>query len=302
MFKKLQFLFLIMLPIGLWAQFSLSGNVYDAETNQALPGASIVLNNSFRTTVTDLNGNFTFVGLKSGKYIIKVSYVGYETSKKKVSLNKNHSLSIALNTTIYMSDEIIVSASRSNEELSVSNVTISQSDLKKSNAGQDLPYLLSMSPSLVVTSDAGAGVGYTGMRIRGTDLSGINVTLNGVPVNDGESQSVFFVDMPDLASSLDNVQIQRGVGSSTNGAAAFGASINMKTDEYTADPYASLNMAGGSFNTLKANVKFGTGLMNGKWNFNGRLSSITSDGYVDRASSDLKSAYFSGAYMAKKIF
>ncbi len=264
MFKKLQILFLVILPMGLMAQFSLSGNVYDSETNQPLPGANIVLDNSFRTTVSDLNGNFTFTNLKDGKYLIKASYVGYETINKKVIVRQNHNINIALKPTIYMSDEIIVSASRSNEELSVSNTTISQSDLKKSNTGQDLPYLLSMSPSLVVTSDAGAGVGYTGMRIRGTDLSGINVTLNGVPVNDGESQSVFFVDMPDLASSLDNIQIQRGVGSSTNGAAAFGASINMKTDEYTADPYASVNMAGGSFNTMKANVKFGTGLMNGK--------------------------------------
>jgi iron complex outermembrane receptor protein len=157
-----------------------------------------------------------------------------------------------------------------------------------------------MSPSLVVTSDAGAGVGYTGMRIRGTDLRGINVTLNGIPVNDGESSTVFFVDLPDLASSLDDVQIQRGVGTSTNGAAAFGASINMKTDEYAPDPYAGINTAYGSFNTLKSNVKFGTGLMNGKWNFNGRLSSITSDGFIDRASSDLKSAYFSAAYYGEK--
>ncbi len=300
MFKKLQILFFVILPMGLMAQFSLSGNVYDSETNQPLPGANIVLDNSFRTTVSDLNGNFTFTNLKDGKYLIKATYVGYETINKKVIVRQNHNINIALKPTIYMSDEIIVSASRSNEELSVSNTTISQSDLKKSNTGQDLPYLLSMSPSLVVTSDAGAGVGYTGMRIRGTDLSGINVTLNGVPVNDGESQSVFFVDMPDIASSLDNIQIQRGVGSSTNGAAAFGASINMKTDEYTADPYASVNMAGGSFSTMKANVKFGTGLMNGKWNFNGRLSSITSDGYIDRASSDLKSAYFSGAYYGEK--
>ena len=300
MFKKLQILFFLLLPMGLWAQFNLSGNVYDGETNQPLSGANVVLNNSFRTTVTDLEGNFTFINLKKGKYLLKITYVGYEASKKKITVNQNHSVNIALNPTIYMSDEIIVSASRSNEKLSVSNTTISQSDLKKANTGQDLPYLLSMSPSLVVTSDAGGGIGYTGMRIRGTDLSGINVTLNGVPVNDGESQSVFFVDLPDLASSLDNVQIQRGVGSSTNGAAAFGASINMKTDEYTSDPYASVNMAGGSFNTMKANVKFGTGLMNGKWNFNGRLSSITSDGYVDRASSNLKSAYFSGAYYGEK--
>lgn len=300
MFKGLQILFLAMLPMGLLAQYSLSGNVYDSETKQALPFANVVLDNSFRATVTDNKGDFVFPALKEGKHTVKITYVGYETIIRKVQLRKNHHLSIALNPVVYLSDEIIVSASRSNEKLSVSVTTITNDDLKKSNTIQDLPYLLSMSPSLVVTSDAGAGVGYTGMRIRGTDLSGINVTLNGVPVNDGESQTVFFVDMPDLASSLDNVQIQRGVGSSTNGAAAFGASINMKTDEYTADPYASAYLAAASFNTFKANVKFGTGLINAKWNFNGRLSSISSDGYIDRASSNMKSAYFSGGYYGEK--
>ncbi len=300
MFKKLQILFLVMLPLGIMAQYNISGNVYDSKTNKPLPGANIVVNNGFRTTVSDQNAKFTFENLKEGKYVIKITYVGYKASSKKISVNKNHNLNIALEPTVYMSDEIIVSASRSNEKLSVSSTTIDHNLIKNSNTGQDLPYLLSMSPSLVVTSDAGAGIGYTGMRIRGTDLSGINVTLNGVPVNDGESQAVFFVDLPDLASSLDNIQIQRGVGSSTNGAAAFGASINMKTDEYTADPFASVNLAGGSFATMKANVKFGTGLMRGKWNFNGRFSKIKSDGYVDRASSNLESAYFSGGYYGDK--
>ena len=300
MFKKLQILLLALMPLGLMAQFSLSGNVYDKKTNQPLPGANIVLKNTVRTTVSNLNGVFVFDNLKEGKYTISISYIGYQLAEENVELKKNHSVNIAMQPTVYISDEIIVSASRTSDRLSAASVTVSQNEIRKSNTGQDLPYLLSMSPSLVVTSDAGAGVGYTGMRIRGTDLRGINVTLNGVPVNDGESSTVYFVDLPDLASSLDDIQIQRGVGTSTNGAAAFGASINMKTDEYTHDPYASINTAYGSFNTLKSNVKFGTGLMNGKWNFNGRLSSITSDGFIDRASSDLKSAYFSGAYYGEK--
>ena len=300
MFKKIQIILFLLVPLGLMAQFTVKGRVIDKGTNTTLTGASVILNNTFRATSTDLDGLFSFNKLKSGKYLLKVSYIGYETYEKSLDLNSNKSIEISLESKIYMGDEIIVSASRVNTNLSNSKSELSQRDFEVKNTGQDLPYLLSMTPSLVVTSDAGGGVGYTGMRIRGTDLSGINVTLNGVPINDGESQAVFFVDLPDIASSIDNIQIQRGVGTSINGAAAFGASINIKTDEYTTDPYGELNTAAGSFNTMKATAKFGTGLFNNKWNFNGRISTIKSDGYIDRASSDLKSAYLSGSYYGEK--
>ena len=299
MFKRIQILILLLIPLGVMAQSSLNGKVNDNSNGQTLAGATVVLNNGFRATSTDENGSYAFQRLKPGKYLIKVSYIGYETVEQKIDLKSNQNLDISLIPKVYMGDEIIVSASRINENLSNSKSEVSQRDIKVKNTGQDLPYLLSMTPSLVVTSDAGGGVGYTGMRIRGTDLSGINVTLNGVPINDGESQAVFFVDLPDIASSIDNIQIQRGVGTSINGAAAFGASINIKTDEYTTKPYGELNTAAGSFNTIKATAKFGTGLINGKWNFNGRISTINSEGYVDRASSDLRSAYLSGAYYGK---
>ena len=175
-----------------------------------------------------------------------------------------------------------------------------RAEIEKKNTGQDLPYLLNSIPSTVVSSDAGAGIGYTGLRIRGTDLTGINVTLNGVPVNDGESHSVYFVDLPDLASSINDVQVQRGVGTSTNGAASFGASINIKTGDNNPNPNAEISSSFGSFNTYSNTLSFGSGLLNSKWNISGRLSSIKSDGYVDRASSNLKSAYLSGSYYGKK--
>lgn len=286
--------------MGVFAQVNFSGKIFDQSSGKPLPGATIVLNNTFSTASSAANGSFSFNKLKAGNYQFKVSYIGFETIEKTIELKEDYNENISLVPKIYMGDEIIVKASRISSDLSNSHSEISQQDLKIKNTGQDLPYLLSMTPSLVITSDAGGGVGYTGMRIRGTDLTGINVTLNGVPVNDGESQTVYFVDLPDIASSVDNIQIQRGVGTSTNGAAAFGASINIKTDEFTTDPYAEINSSAGSFNTLKSTLKFGTGLLNGKWNFNARVSSINSDGYVDRAASDLKSAYFSGGYYGEK--
>lgn len=302
MFKKVQitFLFFMLFNLGLMAQFSLKGRVYDSGNGKSLPGATVMIDNTFKATATDKKGEFTISKLKAGDYIVKISFIGYKTLHKTIELNSDKTLEFALEPTVYMSDEIIVRASRDKVNSNNSKTEVTQADLKSVNTGQDLPYLLSMSPSMVITSDAGSGIGYTGMRIRGSDLSRINVTLNGVPVNDGESQGVFFVDLPDLASSIDNIQIQRGVGTSTNGAAAFGASINIKTDEFSADPYAELNSAVGSFNTLKSSLKFGSGLIGGKWNFNGRVSTITSDGYIDRASSDLKSAYLSGSYYGDK--
>ena len=193
-------------------------------------------------------------------------------------------------------DEVNVNALRASEKTPMTFTDITEKAIEEQNLGQDLPYLLSTTPSVVTTSDAGAGVGYTGFRVRGSDATRINVTINGIPLNDSESQGVWWVNMPDFASSIENIQIQRGVGSSTNGASAFGATINLKTDGLNSKAYAVTNNTIGSFNTLKNNVEFGTGLINGKFVVDGRLSKISSDGYIDRATSDLKSFYFSGGY------
>ena len=173
---------------------------------------------------------------------------------------------------------------------------------EKINHGVDIPILLDQATSVVTTSDAGAGVGYTGIRVRGSDATRVNVTINGIPLNDSESQGTFWVDLPDLSSSTNDIQIQRGVGASTNGASAFGASINLSTlNSFDASsPYGEISNSFGSFNTQKNTLKLGTGLIDGKWNFEGRLSRIVSDGFIERASADLNSYYLSGTYLGKK--
>jgi iron complex outermembrane receptor protein len=301
MFKKLFISVVIaLMPWFLQAQFVLNGKVVNASNGEALPGANVVLGKTLSATTTGLNGEFTFTKLKKGMYALKVSYVGFETYQSMVKLENNQQLNIQLKPKAYMSDEVIISAIRAGAQSPTTHENLSSRDIDANNMGQDLPYVLSLTPSVVVSSDAGAGVGYTGLRIRGVDLTGINVTLNGVPVNDAESQGVYFVDLPDLASSVDNIQIQRGVGTSSNGSAAFGASLNIKTDRFDPKAYAEYNGAYGSFNTFKNTLRFGSGLLNNHWLVNGRFSTIHSDGYIDRASSDLQSAYMSAAYYSKK--
>jgi len=196
-------------------------------------------------------------------------------------------------------EEVNVNAIKADKNTPIAFTNLSKKEIEKSNLGQDLPFLISLTPSIVTTSDAGAGIGYTGFRIRGTDPSRINVTINGIPLNDSESQGVWWVNMPDFASSLENIQIQRGVGTSTNGAATFGASINLQTIGINEVAYTKTNNTFGSFNTLKNNIELGTGVINNKFTFDTRLSKIISDGYIDRAESDLKSLYIQGAYFDK---
>jgi iron complex outermembrane receptor protein len=198
-------------------------------------------------------------------------------------------------------NEVVVSATRVNKNSPVAHENITADDIEKQNHGVDLPILLDQSTSVVTTSDAGGGVGYTGIRIRGSDATRVNVTINGIPLNDAESQGSFWVDLPDISSSTASIQIQRGVGSSTNGAGAFGASINLNTlGSDGVKPFGEISNSFGSFNTIKNTVRFGTGLLNNNWTFEGRLSQLKSDGYIDRASSDLKSYYLSGGYVGDK--
>jgi iron complex outermembrane recepter protein len=198
--------------------------------------------------------------------------------------------------------ELVVNATRANSKSAMAFTNVFQKEIKKQNLGQDLPFLLNQLPSVVVSSDAGAGVGYTGIRIRGTDPTRINVTLNGIPYNDSESQGVYWVNMPDFASSVQSIQVQRGVGTSTNGAGAFGGSINVNTLQLNKDAYVEVNNSIGSFNTFKTNILASTGLLNDRFVLDARLSSIKSDGFVDRASSDLKSYYVSGGYYQNNSF
>ena len=199
-----------------------------------------------------------------------------------------------------MLNNIEVTSIRAADKAPFTKTNLSKEQIAKVNFGQDLPYVLNQTPSVVVNSDAGNGVGYTGIHIRGTDASRINVTLNGIPYNDAESQGTFFVDLPDVSSSVNSIQIQRGVGTSSNGAGAFGATINLSTNEVNKEKYLELNNSFGSFNTWKNTLKVGTGLLANHFLIDARLSRISSDGYIDRATSDLQSLYFSAAYINEK--
>ena len=196
-------------------------------------------------------------------------------------------------------DEVLVSAVRVTAKTPVSFSNLSKEEIKLRNLGQDIPVLMNFMPSVVTTSDAGNGVGYTGIRVRGSDATRVNITINGIPYNDAESSGTYWVNMPDFASSVESLQLQRGVGTSTNGAGAFGASLNLLTDSYSKQSSGEISNSAGSFNTRKSTVKFSTGLMNDHFELAGRLSNINSQGYIDRASSDLKSYFLQGTYVGK---
>jgi iron complex outermembrane receptor protein len=272
------------------------GMVIDQETSNPLWGASVLLKATQKGVATDSKGYFVFSGLLKDQELI-IRFVGYEEQTLKVSEKFQK---IALKKSSFLNDEVFVKATRADENSGMVFSNTGSKELAKSNLGQDMPVLLQFTPSVVMTSDAGAGIGYTGIRIRGSDATRVNVTINGIPVNDSESQGSYWINMPDFASSVSSVQIQRGVGTSTNGAGAFGGSVNIQTNQFEKDAYGELNASAGSFNTLKTTLKFGTGLMKGKFTLDGRVSKIVSDGYIDRAYSDLKSAYVSGAYFGKK--
>ena len=194
--------------------------------------------------------------------------------------------------------EVEVLSTRATETTPIAYTNIDEKKIRMYNAGVDLPYIVSMTPGAITTSDAGTGIGYTTLRVRGTDGTRINVTANGIPVNDAESHTVFWVNLPDFASSVKDIQIQRGVGTSTNGAGSFGASMNLRTGSMSLQPYTELSASAGSFGTHKETLKMGTGLIGEHWTFDARLSNIASDGYIERASSSLKSYYLQAAYYA----
>lgn len=281
------------------AQLTISGRVTDAEDGKPLPGATIRAG-EIRGASTDKDGNFVLKNISENIEALDISYIGYQTSK--VALGNSHQIEIKLNKSTYQADEVIINATRVNDKTGMAYTNVTAAAIDKQNLGQDLPVLLNFSPSLVSTSDAGGGVGYTGIRIRGSDATRINVTVNGIPYNDAESQGVFWVNMPDFASSVSSIQIQRGVGTSTNGAGAFGASVNINTNAFRETAYAELNNSYGSFNTFKNTLKVGSGLIKDKFTFDARLSRVSSGGFVDRASSELHSYYLSGGYFGKKSF
>ena len=218
-------------------------------------------------------------------------------SSKPLALPENDPSDLDTLTSIELQGVQVVST-RASKKTPVAYTNMSREELKAVNFGQDVPYLLSLTPSITMTSDAGNGIGYTSLRVRGTDPSRINITANGIPMNDAESAQLYWVNMGDFASSVQTMQIQRGVGTSTNGAGAFGATLNMQTENVGMEPYFGLDLSGGSYYSHKETLRFGTGLIKGHWGIQGRLSNIGSKGYLDRASTKLNSYLIQGGYFS----
>ena len=300
--KKLFFVFVFACGITTsWSQFNISGRV-TSNTNEPLIGAAIAIKPISTGTVTNKEGSYEITQLKSGEYELFVSFLGHITQTKTIYLTSDLEVDFVLKPNSIMTGEVIVSSIKAGNKTPVAKTNISKEELKLLNAADDIPVLLSLTPSVVSTTESGIGVGYSSMRIRGTDPTRINVTINGIPLNDPESQGVFWVNMPDFSSSVEEVQIQRGVGTSTNGAAAFGATINFNTASYHAQPFAEITSTAGSFNTYKNSVNVSTGLLNDKFSLDIRYSDMQTDGYVDHAFSDHKSLYVSGTMLLKNSF
>ena len=302
--KKFTFLLLLQF-MGIWLfantneSYQIKGRIID-ENGSPLAGASVVLENTLYGSTTDAYGYYSISRVKSGAYTLSVSFVGYERKSLEVNVDKDLTIDLSLEPSSIMGEEIVVNATRASNKMPIAQTTLSREDIKKNNTGFDIPFLLEMIPSVVATSESGTGVGNTAIRIRGTDMSRINVTVNGVPLNDAESQGVYWVNMPDFSNSVDNIQVQRGVGTSTNGAAAFGASVNFQTSTLTPEPFSKIDLMAGSFGTWKTSAIVGTGLMKKGFSFEGRYSQLKSDGYIDRGNSDHRSMFLTGAWHTSK--
>ncbi|HBX65956.1 MAG TPA: TonB-dependent receptor, partial [Balneolaceae bacterium] len=278
---------------------TITGTVLDAQSKDPLIGAAVRQQGTTRGVVTQDDGSFELQLSENGEEELLITFLGYKDLEVDVS-DEKQDLELFLYPETYIGDDVFVSAVRVDETSPITFTNVDREEIERRNLGQDVPYLLQNTPSVTTTSDAGAGVGYTGIRIRGVDPARINVTINGIPVNDAESHGVFWVDLPDLASSIENIQVQRGVGTSTNGAGAFGATINLQTSSSSPEPFGEINTGIGSFNTRKYNVRLGSGLMENGWQFEGRLSKIDSDGFIDRASSDLDSYFLSASHHGER--
>jgi iron complex outermembrane receptor protein len=293
--KKITFfLFLFAGMLANAQTFTLKGKVVD-ENNESLSGATILVKEPKKGTSTDFDGKFS-VNLPKGNYTIQVSFIGYKTVLKEIFLTKSDEINFNLLPNSTVLEEVLVSAVRASADVPVTFSNLSKREIAKRNLGQDIPILLNYMPSVVSSSDAGAGVGYTYMSVRGSNGEKINVTINGIPYNDPESHGTFWVNLSDFASSTENLQLQRGVGTSTNGSGAFGASLNILTDALSKEAFGEISNSFGSFGTRKHTVKFSTGKLNDHIEIAGRLSNIYSDGYIDRAFADLKSYYLQGSY------
>ena len=285
---------LISISIAYLQAQTIIGEIRDSETRNTLEDVNISCKGAKFFESSDLKGKY-IIHIENECNTLIYSLVGYDRFEMplKNSLRDTIILNVELLPREFFNEEVIVYAKR---VYPFAMTNLKKSDIRPLNLGQDIPFLVAFTPSVVASSDAGAGIGYTDMRIRGIDPTGISVSINGIPFNDPESHSVFWVDIPDIASSVDNIQIQRGVGSSVNGTGAFGGSINLITSASRDESVISIGATLGSFNTSKYNFGFNLGSIANKFSLSGRLSSIYSDGYIDRSRSDLNSWFLAANY------
>jgi iron complex outermembrane receptor protein len=278
-------------------QFNVSGLVKNIQ-GQSIPGVVVNISGTYLATTTDASGKYRFDNIADAEVSLEFRMLGYARQEVRLDLSKSRTYDCVLKEQPFLADEVVILGTRADDRSGMAYTTLGKEDIARQNFGADIPMLLGTQPSVVSTSDAGTGIGYTGIRVRGSDATRTNVTINGIPYNDSESHGVFWVNMPDFASSVKSIQLQRGVGSSTNGAGAFGASINMQTNDLRGEPYGNYTFSGGSFNTLRNTFEAGTGLIRG-FTFDIRASRISSDGFIDRASSNLESWFASGGWHSK---
>jgi len=280
-----------LLPLTLKGQ--LAGKVIN-EKGESIEGVTVWAESPQKGTISNEDGSWILSELRKWPEMIRFSHVGYHPIDTLIA-SPDEPLILVMKQRLLYSPEVVVTAIRSGDNDPVTVSELTSDEMLSHNRVKDLPYLLSKVPSVVITSDGGTGVGYSGLRIRGSDPSRINVTIDGIPFNDSESHDVYWVDIPDVVSSVDEIQIQRGVGTSTLGAAAFGANIHIRSSTGQTNPYAEIQSSAGSFNTMKASVSAGTGLLNNRYQINFRTSRIHTDGFIDRAFADLSSGYLSGS-------
>ena len=288
-------LFLLSAIFFSWLSFSQNYTIEGKVTNNGKPlsGVSVMTKSANYGTISDENGDYQ-LEVPKGKYTLEFSFGNRRSFD--INVDTNQRLDVDMSEAEESLDEVLVQAFRVDADSPITHSNVDQKEIEERNLGQDIPVLLNVLPSVVSTTDAGNGVGYTSIRVRGSDASRVNVTLNGIPYNDQESQGSFWVNLPDFASSTESLQLQRGVGTSTNGSGAFGASLNILTEAKDDNASAELSNSIGSFGTRRHTVEFGTGLLEDQFTFSGRLSQIKSDGYIDRAFSDLKSYFLQGTF------
>ncbi|HVD97864.1 MAG TPA: TonB-dependent receptor [Cytophagaceae bacterium] len=291
----------LLLLVTQLLNFSLKGTLTDSKNNEPIEGASIILVQQNKNQITDAGGNFEFSDLAPGIYTLRIEALGYAAAEQQVEIKDQDAIfNFSLVPVEKVSEEIVVTAIRANSQTPVTQYNMSQQEIKAKYYGHDIPTLINNAPSVTSYSETGNGIGYSYFRLRGIDQTRINMTINGIPINDPETQGYYFNNFADLSTSLKSIQIQRGVGTSTNGAASFGGAVNMITTDLAAKPSFALSTGYGSFVSRRVAGEFQSGLLKDKFAFYGRFSNVGTDGYRDHSSANISSFLVSGAYYGKK--